>query len=51
MGNGVNGQWLAPPAFQALHLGWEQYQQHSNDTNLWVDDVVASTERVGCPAR
>jgi hypothetical protein len=51
LGNGVNGEWLAPPAFQTLHLGWEQYQQHSNDTNLWVDDVVISTERVGCPAR
>ena len=50
LGNGVNGQWLAPPAFTTLHLGWEQYQQHSNDTNLWVDDVVISTERVGCPA-
>jgi len=50
LGNGVNGQWLAPPAFTTLHLGWEQYQQHSNDTNLWVDDVVISTERIGCPA-
>jgi hypothetical protein len=49
LGNSVNGQWLAPPAFTTLHLGWEQYQQHSNDTNLWVDDVVISTERVGCP--
>jgi hypothetical protein len=50
LGNGVNGEWLAPPAFTTLHLGWEQYQQHTNDTNLWVDDVVISTERVGCPA-
>jgi len=50
LGNGQNGEWLAPPAFSTLHLGWEQYQQHSNDTNLWVDDVVVSTQRVGCPA-
>jgi hypothetical protein len=51
LGNDVNnGEWLAPPAFQTLHLGWESYQQANNDRNLWVDDVVISTERVGCPA-
>jgi len=49
LGNGVNGEWLAPPAFTTLHLGWEQYQQNGIDTNLWVDDVVISTARVGCP--
>lgn len=50
LGNGVNGQWLAPPAFTTLHLGFERYQQPTNAQNLWVDDVVVSTERVGCPA-
>ena len=50
LGNGVGGQWLAPPAFTTLHLGWERYQQPTNAQNLWVDDVVVSTERVGCPA-
>jgi len=35
-----------------LHLGWEQYQQTNNATNLWVDDVaISSTQRVGCPAQ
>ncbi len=51
LGNGVNGEWLAPPQFTTLHLGWEQYQQTNNATNLWVDDVAISTQRVGCPAR
>jgi len=52
LGNGVNGEWLAPPAFTTLHLGWEQYQQTNNATNLWVDDVaISSTQRVGCPAQ
>ena len=46
----VGGQWLAPPAFTTLHLGWESYQTSSNDRNLWVDDVAVATERVGCPS-
>ena len=49
LGNDLDGQWLAPPAFQSLYLGWERYQQAGNDRNLWVDDVVVSTERIGCP--
>jgi len=52
LGNGVNGEWLAPPQFTTLHLGWEQYQQTNNATNLWVDDVaISSTQRLGCPAQ
>jgi hypothetical protein len=50
LGNGTNGQWLAPPAFTTLHLGWENYQTSSNDRNLWIDDVAVGTERMGCPA-
>ncbi|HKO92138.1 MAG TPA: hypothetical protein VJU61_13335 [Polyangiaceae bacterium] len=46
----LNGQWLAPPAFQTLYLGWEQYQEQTNTLNVWFDDIVVSTERVGCPA-
>jgi polysaccharide lyase-like protein len=51
LGNGVNGEWLAPPAFTTLHLGWESYQTANNDRNLWVDDVAIASERVGCPAQ
>ena len=50
LGNATGGEWLAPPEFTTLHLGWESYQLSSNDRNLWVDDVVIATERVGCPA-
>jgi hypothetical protein len=46
----LGGRWLAPPAFQSLYLGWERYQETSNDQNLWVDDVVVSQSRIGCPA-
>jgi hypothetical protein len=46
----LNGEWLAPPAFQTLYMGWEQYQASSNTLNVWLDGVVVSTSRVGCPA-
>jgi hypothetical protein len=49
-GNALNGLWTAPPAFQSLYLGWEHYQTATNDIKLWVDDVVVSTARIGCPA-
>jgi hypothetical protein len=45
----LGGQWLAPPAFQSLYLGWERYQEPANDQNVWFDDVVVSLSRVGCP--
>jgi len=45
----LGGQWLAPPAFQSLYLGWERYQDTDNDQNVWLDDVVVSQTRVGCP--
>ena len=48
-GDDLGGQWLAPPAFQTLYLGWEHYQQTANPIDLWVDDVAVSTERLGCP--
>lgn len=50
VGNALNGDWLAPPAFQTLYLGWEHYQPPANDINLWVDAVAVGAERVGCPA-
>jgi hypothetical protein len=49
-GNDLNGQWLAPPAFDNLFLGWEHYQAWSGDIRIWLDAVAVSTERLGCPA-
>jgi hypothetical protein len=46
----LNGEWLAPPAFQTLYMGWEQYTASSNAVDVWLDGVVVSTSRVGCPA-
>jgi len=49
-GTDLNGQWLAPPAFDNLFLGWEHYQPWSGDIRIWLDAVAVSTERLGCPA-
>jgi hypothetical protein len=49
VGQALEGQWIAPPAFETLYLGWEHYQQTANPIDLWVDAVVVNTERVGCP--
>lgn len=45
----LSGQWLAPPAFQSLYMGLERYAATQNDQNLWIDDVVISGRRIGCP--
>lgn len=46
----LHGEWRAPPAFQSLYMGFERYDVTANDQNLWMDDVVVSKRRVGCPA-
>lgn len=45
----LQGVWLAPPAFQSLYMGLERYDATQNDQHLWIDDVVVSHSRVGCP--
>jgi hypothetical protein len=39
--------WTAP-AFASIDLGWESYQQDDPRT-AYVDDVVLSTTKIGCP--
>jgi len=41
--------WTAP-IFSKLYLGWRHAQPSSIDTEMWLDDVVLDTTRVGCPA-
>ena len=50
-GNDLAGQWLAPPRFDSLYMGFERYGDTANDQNLWIDDVALSQQRVGCPAK
>jgi hypothetical protein len=39
--------WTAP-TFDRMDLGWESYQQDTART-IWIDDVVLSKTKVGCP--
>ena len=39
--------WLAP-SFERIELGWESYQADEARV-LWIDDVVLSKQRIGCP--
>jgi hypothetical protein len=41
-------EWKAPK-FDNVQLGWESYQQDAERT-LYIDDVIISTTRIGCPA-
>jgi hypothetical protein len=48
-GSDLGGQWLAPPRFDSLYMGFERYGDTTNDQNLWIDDVALSKQRIGCP--
>jgi hypothetical protein len=48
-GDDLAGEWRAPPEFDSLYMGFERYADSANDQNLWIDDVVLSKVRVGCP--
>jgi hypothetical protein len=41
-------RWETPRVFDKLMIGYEQYQD-TPAQELWIDDVVMSRERVGCP--
>ena len=45
----VGSTWLAP-TFSNLSVGWQQYQPSTGALEMWMDDLVVSAQRVGCPA-
>ena len=49
-GDDLQGEWRAPPRFDSLYMGFERYADSANDQDLWIDDVVLSRARVGCPS-
>jgi hypothetical protein len=49
-GADLGGQWLAPPRFDSLYMGFERYGDSASDQDLWIDDVTLSRQRLGCPA-
>jgi hypothetical protein len=40
--------WAAPQFFDKVWIGYEQYQD-APAQEVWLDDVVISSQRVGCP--
>lgn len=40
--------WTAP-TFSRIDVGWESYQT-DDERSIWIDDVVISSAKVGCPA-
>jgi hypothetical protein len=40
--------WPAPVQFGTLEIGWAQWWNSTVPTNMWVDDVVIGTSRIGC---
>jgi hypothetical protein len=45
---GCSVAWKGP-TFDKVYLGWRHAQPSSIDTEMWMDDVVLHTARVGCP--
>jgi hypothetical protein len=45
---GAQDQTWVAPTFERLNVGWESYQT-DDARSIWIDDVVFSGARVGCP--
>jgi len=46
--NAANDFTWTAPTFASIDLGWESYQQDDART-AYIDDVVLSTTKIGCP--
>jgi hypothetical protein len=47
--DGTKSTWTAP-TFNAVHLGWINYQATPAPIDMWMDDVALGPDRVDCPA-
>lgn len=47
--DGTNSVWAAP-TFNAVHLGWVNYQATTAGVDLWLDDVALGPDQIACPA-
>jgi hypothetical protein len=43
-----NANWPTPVTFDTLQIGWAQWWNSTVPTNMWIDDFVIGTTRVGC---
>jgi len=46
--DGTSSVWAAP-MFNAVHLGWVNYQATTAPVDLWLDDVALGTDQIACP--
>jgi hypothetical protein len=46
--DGTNSVWAAP-MFNAVHLGWVNYQATTAAVDLWLDDVALGPDEIACP--
>jgi hypothetical protein len=47
--DGTKSTWTAP-TFNAVHLGWINYQATPAPIDMWMDDVAMGPDRIDCPA-
>ena len=47
--DGTSSVWQAP-TFSQLRIGFVNYQSKAETTSLWLDELAAGPERIGCPA-
>jgi hypothetical protein len=46
--DGTSSVWEAP-TFSELRIGFVNYQSKAETTTLWLDELAAGPERIGCP--
>jgi hypothetical protein len=46
--DGTSSVWQAP-TFSQLRIGFVNYQSKAETTSLWLDELAAGKERIGCP--
>jgi hypothetical protein len=46
--NDLKGVWLGP-VFDRLSVGWTNHHPDSGARQVWIDDVVVDSKRIGCP--
>ena len=46
--NGGNGKPYLLPTFDALWVGWQEYQTTTEKFELWIDEIALDAQRIGC---
>lgn len=46
--NGGNGKPFVLPQFDALWVGWNEYQPATQKFEMWIDEIALDDQRIGC---